>query len=180
VEAAVGAIRDPVTLISEQRNMMSMPAIVGLSKDAATKPLYSLLEIFAEGKLEDYKNFETSYAKVFTQYDLSKEECIRHMRLLSLCSLASEHEEVPYSAIASTLQIDDCDVEKWVIEAVSTGLISAKMDQLQKVVMIEQCVVRKFGTEQWRALQTKLHAWRKNVKTVLDGLKTSHAVQESM
>ena len=167
ISVAVGAVRDPLTLISEQRNMMSMPAIVALSNDPNTQPLHRLLEIFAEGKLEDYKNFEASNSAVFSQYNLSKEDCIRNIRLLSLCSLAAEHEEVPYSVIASTLQVADEAVEKWVIEAVSSWLISAKMDQLQKVVMVEQCVVRKFGIDQWKTLQSKLHAWKKNVKAEL-------------
>jgi len=141
----------------------------------ATKPLLTLLEIFAKGKLEDYKTFDATHGSIVSQYGLSKEECIRHMRLLSLCSLAAEHEEIPYSAIASTLQVEADEVEKWVIDAVSSGLISAKMDQLQHVVMVERCVVRKFGIEQWKTLQSKLNAWKKNVKEVLDGLKHSQA-----
>ena len=113
------------------------------------------------------------------EFGLSKDECIRHMRLLSLCSLAAEHEEIPYGAIASTLNVNAEDVEKWVIAAVSSGLISAKMDQLQRVVMVERCVVRSFGMEQWQALQVKLNTWKKSVKGVLEGLKQSQiAVQE--
>ncbi len=135
-----------------------------------------LLEIFANGKLEDYERFVATYASIFDQYGLSKHECIRHMRLLSLCSLASEHEEIPYSAIASSLSIEEDEVEKWVIDAVSSGLISAKMDQLQRVVMVERCIVRSFGIEQWQALQAKLLSWKKSVKGVLDGLRQSQAV----
>lgn len=95
------------------------------------------------------------------------------MRLLSLCSLATEHEEIPYDAIASTLQVDESVVENWVIDAVSSGLLSAKMDQLQNVVMVERCVVRRFGIEQWKILQERLNVWKKNVKGVLEGLKQS-------
>lgn len=97
------------------------------------------------------------------------------MRLLSLCSLSTEHEEIPYDAIASTLQVDQSDVENWVIAAVSSGLLEAKMDQLQHVVMVERCVVRRFGIEQWKILQDRLNLWKKNVKSVLDGLKQSQA-----
>jgi translation initiation factor 3 subunit M len=52
------------------------------------------------------------------------------------------------------------------------------MDQLQKVVMVERCVVRKFGTEQWKALQSRLHSWKKNVKSVLEGLEKSQAMTQ--
>eukprot|EP00590_Aulacoseira_subarctica_P007387 CAMPEP_0172434368 /NCGR_PEP_ID=MMETSP1064-20121228/70588_1 /TAXON_ID=202472 /ORGANISM="Aulacoseira subarctica , Strain CCAP 1002/5" /LENGTH=464 /DNA_ID=CAMNT_0013182581 /DNA_START=43 /DNA_END=1438 /DNA_ORIENTATION=+ len=178
-EAAIGAIRDPVTLFVEQRTMLSMPAILALADSPATKPLLVLLEIFAKGKLKDYEDFVTANGRMLEEFGLSKDECIRHMRLLSLCSLAAEHEEIPYGAIASTLNVNAEDVEKWVIDAVSSGLISAKMDQLQRVVMVERCVVRSFGMEQWQALQVKLNAWKKSVKGVLEGLKQSQiAIQE--
>jgi translation initiation factor 3 subunit M len=140
------------------------------------KPIiHSLLSIFQQGKLEDFQSFIKTNPSACSDYNSSEEEAIRHMRLLSLCSLATEHEEIPYDAIAATLQVDESEVEGWVIAAVSSGLVSAKMDQLQHVVMVERCVVRKFGIEQWKILQTRLDAWKTNVKTVLDGLKQSQA-----
>mmetsp|Transcript_52289 Transcript_52289/g.78014 ORF Transcript_52289/g.78014 Transcript_52289/m.78014 type:complete len:99 (-) Transcript_52289:113-409(-) len=90
-----------------------------------------------------------------------------------LCCKRAENEEIPYGAIASTLHVKDEEVESWVIAAVSSGLLSAKMDQLQQVVMVERCAVRKFGMEQWKMLQTRLNDWKRNVKGVLDGLKQS-------
>ena len=52
-----------------------------------------------------------------TKHGINHEECVANMRLLSLCSLATEHEEIPYSAISKTLQVDDDDVEEWVLRA---------------------------------------------------------------
>merc|ERR1712008_500577 len=127
---------------------------------------------FQEKKLQDFQSFTTTN----TTNTLSHSDCIRHMRLLSPCSLATEHEEIPYDAIATTLQIDEADVEEWVIAAVSSGLLSAKMDQLQRVVMVEGCVVRKFGMEQWKVLQRRLDVWKRNVRGVLDGLKQGSQV----
>jgi len=172
-DASVGAIQDPVALFTEQRGMLVMPAIVGLGNNPATKQLHALLQIFQEGKLQDYDAFVTNNSPTLTEYGLSNDDCVRYMRLLSLCSLAAEHEEIPYGAIASTLHVKDEEVESWVIAAVSSGLLSAKMDQLQQVVMVERCAVRKFGMEQWKMLQTRLNDWKRNVKGVLDGLKQS-------
>jgi hypothetical protein len=103
------------------------------------------------------------------------EQCRTNMRMLSLCSLASEQYyqqgEIPYQAIADTLSISPDQVEPWVISAVGSGLITAKMDQLNNLVMVERSVMRKFGPEQWRMLQTRLHAWKSNVAQVLETLK---------
>ena len=100
------------------------------------------------------------------------------MRILSFCSLAAEHEEIPYSVVAETLQTPVEDVEKWVIAAVSSGLLSAKMDQLQQKVMVERSVVRKFDMEQWKALQARLHLWKQNVGGILEAYKQSLKKQQ--
>jgi translation initiation factor 3 subunit M len=174
-ESALGAIRDPVTLFSEQRTILSLHPIATLQE--TDNDIYTLLEIFQQGKLEDFQSFIQTHPHTLSSNHLSEQDAIRHMRLLSLCSLATEHEEIPYDAIATTLQVDQSEVESWVIDAVSSGLLSAKMDQLQHVVMVERCVVRRFGMEQWKVLQTRLDVWKKNVKAVLEGLKQSHHSQ---
>jgi len=179
-DAAVGAVSDPVTLFDEQRGMLSLPAVVALGGSPSTKSLYELLRIFQEGKLDDFESFASSNPSAVTDAGLSRETCVRHMRLLSLCSLAAEHEEIPYSAIGSTLRVDDAEVESWVISAVSSGLLVAKMDQLQKVVLVERCVVRKFGQEQWGDLKGRLDAWKKNVGGILRGLEQSQATAQQV
>lgn len=177
-EASIYAIRDPITLFSTQRRILSLPAVSALKKSESA--LYDLLKIFMEGKLQDYRDFTAMPDKmtVFATFKLNEDECMRNMCLLSLVSLASEHEEIPYSAIASTLNIKEDDVERWVIRAVGSGLMDAKMDQLRKVVLVERCAVRQFGTKEWTALKHRLDKWKTNVKGVLDALDKSGAVAD--
>jgi len=174
-EAAVGAIRDPVSLFVHQRSMLSLPAIQALGQSNGM--LLGLLKIFQEGKLSDYKAFLDSNGgedAVLKPLGLDAESCMRNMRILSLCSLASDLEEIPYSTIAETLQLpSDSEVESWVIAAVSSGLLQAKMDQLEHTVMVERSVVRQFGPEQWKSLQSRLRLWKQNVGGLLAGLKDS-------
>ncbi|KAL7554624.1 hypothetical protein ACHAWF_018126 [Thalassiosira exigua] len=172
-DAAVYAIRDPINLFSTQRRILSIPAVSALQKSQPA--LYDLLKIFMEGRLQDYRDFTAMPDKtaVFSSFGLDEGECMRNMCLLSLVSLAGEHEEIPYSAIATTLGVDEGEVEGWVIKAVSSGLMEAKMDQLRKVVLVERCVVRQFGTKEWTALKQRLDAWKANVKSVLDALEKS-------
>lgn len=175
-EAAIGAIRDPVSCFLQQRNMLSLPAIQALQKTDAK--LLDLLKVFQEGKLSDYQTFLDSNGgeDVLKQWELDASACRKNVKILSLCTLASEHDEIPYSAIAETLQLpSDAEVESWVIAAVSSGLLQAKMDQLQNKVMVERTVVRKFDMEQWKALRNRLSLWKTNVGGILDALKESQA-----
>lgn len=172
-QAAIGAIRDPVSLFAQQRKILSLPAVQALEKSDA--PLFALLKVFQEGNLEDYNSYIKSNGgdAVLAQWQLSAEDCARNMRILSLCSLAANNEEIPYATVAKSLQTDAGDVEKWVIAAVSSGLLSAKMDQLEQKVMVERSVVRKFDMEQWKALQSRLHLWKQNVGGILEAYKQS-------
>ncbi len=125
-----------------------------------------------------YRDFNAMPDKmtVFSTFGLDEEVCMKNMCLLSLVSLAGEHEEIPYGAIATTLNIPEEEVEHWVIRAVSSGLMEAKMDQLRKVVLVERCAARQFGMKEWTALKLRLDTWKSNVRGVLDALKKSGAV----
>ena len=55
--------------------------------------------------------------------------------------------------VADTLQVKgDEEVEEWVLRAIQTGLMEAKMDQMQRVVVIRRCTNRVFGPSQWKVL----------------------------
>lgn len=175
-QALVGALRDPMTLFSHQRNLLNTQAVKALRKSEAA--LVGLFEVFAEGKLSDYQQFlkQNGGDGVLTGYGLDSSQCERYMKILSLCSLAAEHEEIPYQTVADTLQSDVTEVEAWVIAAVESGLLEAKMDQLSQKVMVERCVVRRFDMEQWKALQSRLESWKSNVASVLETLEQKEAI----
>jgi translation initiation factor 3 subunit M len=147
----------------------------------------ALLTVFQEGKLQEYHDFVKANGgdAAVTKYGLDPTTCVKQIRILSLCTLAAEHEEIPYAVVSKTLQLDSTAssdsanaskvVEQWVIAAVSSGLLSAKMDQLQEKVMVERCVVRKFDMEQWKVLQARLKTWKQNVGGILDAYKQSQA-----
>jgi hypothetical protein len=100
-DAPMGAIRDPVTLFFyQQHGMLTMPAIQALYQNIETERLYGLLTIFQEEKLEGYHEFVKKHGLL---NDLSAENCIHHLRILSPCSLAAEHEEIPYATVVQTL-----------------------------------------------------------------------------
>lgn len=130
-----------------------------------------------EGKLQDYRDFAAmpDKATAFATHGLDEDACMRNMCLLSLVSLAAEHEEIPYAAVASTLSVDESEVERWVVRAVGSGLMEAKMDQLRGVVLVERCAVRRFGAGEWTALKRRLDTWKANVRGVLEAMERGGA-----
>jgi translation initiation factor 3 subunit M len=172
-EAAVGAIRDPVTLFRYQRDLLSRPAIQALQQ--RDSDLFGLLTIFQEGTVSEYESFLSSHGgadALLSKWGLNPAQCLRFVRVLSLCSLALGRESISYGEIAQSLHLSESDqVESWVIAAVSSGLLQAKMDQLAQVVTVERCVVRKFDMDQWKSLQSKLTAWKDHLGGILAELK---------
>jgi translation initiation factor 3 subunit M len=180
-EAAVGAIRDPVSLFRYQRDLLSRPAILALQQ--RDSDLFGLLTIFQEGTVSDYEAFLSSRGDADTllsKWGLNPTACLRYVRILSLCSLAVGRESISYSEISQSLHLSESDkVESWVIAAVSSGLLQAKMDQLAQVVTVERCVVRKFDVDQWKSLQSKLTAWKDHLGGILSALQQQNDVPAS-
>ena len=168
-KAALGAIQSPFNSMDQQRNLLQLDAI-----QAIEPTLLDLLKIFQEGMLVDYQNFIQSNKSILEKYQLDEKECEKNIKILTLCSLAANQEEIPYATIADALQLSETEVESWVIAAVGSGLLKAKMDQLASKVVVEKCTIRKFDMPQWKALQAKLQSYKQSIRDILETLKSSN------
>jgi len=144
-----------------------------LEKDTNGRALLQLLRIFVGETLESFKAFVDQHPDLLKSLALKEEECSRKMRLLSLATLAAAHQEIPYSSISKTLYIPESEVESWVVLAISENLISAKMDQLRRIVTISQSLQRVFARPQWKQLSDSLATWRNNIKVLSETLHQS-------
>ncbi|KAI7903045.1 uncharacterized protein BX663DRAFT_454389 [Cokeromyces recurvatus] len=126
---------------------------------------YQLLDVFLNGNLATYQSFAQTHASLIKDADRN----LYKMRLLSLASLGSENlsRELSYADIASNLQIEEDEIEMWVIDVIRAGLVEAKLDQLNKTVIVHRSIYRVFGPEQWKKLSTTLNAWKENLNDIL-------------
>lgn len=118
---------------------------------------------------------------------LDKAQLERKIRLLTLASLGFQNigRDVPYTTLASALQIDQSEVEKWVIDGwcpllrshplyqhsllsvIRAGLVSGKLSQSSRVFHITRSTSRAFERDQWVALEQRLVAWQTGLVAVL-------------
>jgi len=126
---------------------------------------FELLDVFLNGTLSTYQTFATAHTSLIKDADKN----VHKMRLLSLASLGSENlsRELTYAEIANNLQIPEDEVEMWVIDVIRAGLVEAKLDQLNKTVIVHRSIYRVFGKEQWKKLSTSLSAWKDNLNEIL-------------
>lgn len=175
--ACTTAMKDPDTYKLDE--LLDFAAVQQLK--SSEPQVVALLSIFVQGKLADYKTFVKANGGVLKQLGLDGTACEDKMRLLTLASLANEHEEVPYSAVASDLGLaatgDDwmADVEGCVIQAIAAGLIEARLDQRRQVVIITRSTQRQFQDDDWKQLGDKLANWRDHVQRMLMVIESAAA-----
>jgi len=163
-KAAVEAIKYPE--IVESDHLLKISAIRQL--ETSNPRVWQLLKLFAEDTLESFEKFAENNPGFLDSVGLVYEDCVKKMRLLSLATLAAKHDsEVPYSIISQTLSIDEGEVEYWVILAISTNILDAKLDQLRRVVLINRAAQRVFTKAEWEMLSKSLRVWKDSVGQLL-------------
>jgi len=178
---AVGAILEAIKIpdVYHFEGLLEVPAIKQLEKDPKHGRLYQLLTIFVSEPLEAFKSFTTGNPGYLQQLGLDEAQCTHKMKLLSLATLGAANPEVSYATIAKALQINEDEVESWVISAISEGVLEAKMDQLRRTVRVTRSLQRVFTRAQWKQLSENLEAWKKNVQTLLQTLQDcKHQTQQ--
>lgn len=64
------------------------------------------------------------------------------------------------------LDIDEDDIEEWIIEAMSHGIVDAKIDQLNEKVIIKTTTVRQINKAEWLKIQEKIRIWKQRFQTI--------------
>ncbi|KAI8341392.1 hypothetical protein BC941DRAFT_449817 [Chlamydoabsidia padenii] len=142
-------------------DLIQLPAIQQI-KDTDE---FKLLDVYLNGNLESYQTFISSHSGLIADQQAG----MRKIRLLSLASLGSENlaRELTYGEISKALAINEDQVEMWVIDVIRAGLVEAKLDQLNKTVIVHRSIYRVFGKEQWKQLSVRLNTWKDSLNDIL-------------
>ncbi|GFP97916.1 eukaryotic translation initiation factor 3 subunit m [Phtheirospermum japonicum] len=163
-----------------QADLLELPAVAQLEKDEKYAPVYQLLNIFLTKRLDAYLEFHSSNSDLLNSYGLVHEDLFAKMRLISLVDLGkNESGQIPYSLIKETLQIEDSEVEPWVVKAITAKLIDCRIDQINQVVIVSRCTERVFGSHEWQFLRSKLAAWRGNIANVISTIQANKITEDS-
>lgn len=121
------------------------PVIQAVSKhnvnNAELQGLITLLRIICEGDIAQYIAYEKSNGALMAKHAIANEAVMHSLRLLKLCNLATRVDtarsgELSYDAIAAGLEVNVDDVEIWVVDAISNGLMTATIDQVKRIVVV--------------------------------------------
>lgn len=176
LEAALDAIRLPD--LFQFDGLLDLVPVKQLEK--SHPKVFQLLNIFVSESLDTFFTFINANPTCLESLGLNKEDCITKMRYLSLATLCAANTKVSYTLIGKTLQIDQSEVENWVVSAMSEEILDAKLDQLKGIVIINRSLQRVFTMNQWKQLRERLNVWTTNIEMLLKIMQEARITQHQM
>ncbi|KAK8725783.1 hypothetical protein OTU49_010479, partial [Cherax quadricarinatus] len=161
----IASLADPTTYIMD--HLLTLKPVKFLEGEL----IHDLLTIFVSEKLPGYIHFYNNHKEFISSIGLDHEANVRKMRLLTFMQMAESQSEMSFEVIMQELQLGPEEVEGFIIEALKTKLVSARMDQSQHKVYVSSRVHRTFGRNQWQALHDTLTSWRANLSLVKDSMQ---------
>lgn len=160
MKCIVTALGDPNTFLLDP--LLSLKPVIFLEGEL----IHDLLSIFVAEKFQSYMQFYENHKEFVTSQGLNHEQNMKKMRLLSFMQLAESNPEMSFSLLKDELQIEESEVESFIIEVLKTKLVRARIDQKEHKVHISSTMHRTFRIAQWQQLHDLLFTWRDNLALV--------------
>ncbi|PVU96309.1 hypothetical protein BB561_001274 [Smittium simulii] len=153
--------------------LAEIPAIASLSSSFE----YSILAHFLQESHTSWSDFVASNKDKLASLNVDVETATNKLQILALNSIGNQNlgKKISYSTISKRVFADevedsdlrDFEIESIIIDSIKTGLISAKIDQLDRSVIITRSTARKFGPEQWSNILDHLNSWKSSLSSLL-------------
>jgi len=167
VELAEETIKRPdIVYIDTVLRLDAIKNLVGTDEGK----IVELLEVFVSGVPADLETFFSANAQYCQARGFDHTQCLRKIRLLHLASHAasSTNGQLSLTAVAKSLSMSEAELEELVVLAIGENLLDAKIDQINRVVLIRSAVQREFDKVHWERFQGKLAQWKENIKSLID------------
>lgn len=171
IKCILTALADPKTFLLDP--LLALSPVRFLKGEL----IHDLLLVFVSEKLPSYMQFYKDHKEFVTSQGLNHELNMKKMRLLSFMGLAESNPEMSFDMLQKELQIAENEVEPFIIEVLKTKLVRARMDQTARKVHVSSTMHRTFGQAQWLQLKDLLTAWRGNLTTIQESMKTVATAQ---
>uniref|UniRef100_K3WBJ5 Eukaryotic translation initiation factor 3 subunit M n=1 Tax=Globisporangium ultimum (strain ATCC 200006 / CBS 805.95 / DAOM BR144) TaxID=431595 RepID=K3WBJ5_GLOUD len=175
VRTAKLVLQQPVASFIARIDLLANPVVAALKGDK----LYELLEIVSTKALAEYLAFYKSAGDAFFKDNgLDAAQLEATMRLFTLSTLPTGFNEIAYAVVAKALVIKEDEVEQWVVKAITSNVVSAKIDQLKRTVVISRTLQRGFGAVEWKEIDVKLQVYKKNVGALLEVVRSARQAHQ--
>mmetsp|Transcript_20180 Transcript_20180/g.36560 ORF Transcript_20180/g.36560 Transcript_20180/m.36560 type:complete len:420 (-) Transcript_20180:32-1291(-) len=167
-EASLLLVKDTLQIQSviQFDDILALDTVQALKKTKHAA-LVDLCDVFLLGGVNDLRAFKDKNPKLFDEHELSFADAMAKIRLLALATAVHGKSEMSLTEVAAILEENEDNVERWVVRALSEGVIDGRIDQLNNKVLVKSAFQRKFGKEEWSFLDAKLTHWIDNLENVI-------------
>jgi len=164
--------------LAHSDKLLSSSSVKSLSSDEDFAPLYQLLRIFANDSVQAYQKWSEGNKDLMTKHGLVHQNNLRKLRTLTFCSLGLNADKLTFAVLKDKLMLTDASaIESAVIDAVTSGLVEAKIDQENELIIIQRVTHRSFDNSDWKSIHEKLISWQANVSHVLGTLHSAQTTR---
>ena len=119
----------------------------------SSKEVFELLELVIQADMKKFSNDLKKYKQLLEKNNIEESEMLEKKQYLTLCSLdLAAKNTFTFQEFASMLNLNQDEVDEWVINAVTGDIIDAKLDQIQETIQINSHKLAKISEEEWKAL----------------------------
>jgi len=157
----VASLADPQTFLLDR--LLQLTPVKFLEREL----IHDLLKIFVSDRLEAYQSFYKNHQEfIVNQLGLNHDANMRKMRILTFMQIAETQSEISFKEIQKSMQIEEGEVEEFLIDLLRTRLVRAKIDQPREMVHVTSAMHRTFDKAHWTQLHSLLTDWKTNLHTV--------------
>jgi len=92
-------------------------------------------------------------------------ECLRQKRHAN--GEPNSEASISIDQLKEDLELrDDVSVEEFIIDAIRTNMVKAKLSQSDRKVIIHHAVPREFQRRHWEELNNRLNVWREQISKI--------------
>jgi len=154
-------LADPQTFLLDR--LLQLTPVKFLEREL----IHDLLKIFVSDRLEAYQSFYKNHQEfIVNQLGLNHDANMRKMRILTFMQIAETQSEISFKEIQKSMQIEEGEVEEFLIDLLRTRLVRAKIDQPREMVHVTSAMHRTFDKAHWTQLHSLLTDWKTNLHTV--------------
>jgi len=120
--------------------------------------------------LKEYMDFYNGHKEFLNKMNLDHAQLTQKMRVLSLISMAEKNPEVSFSQIERDLDLPADQVERFIIDALKTRLLTARIDQAARKVVVQAAVKRALSKPHWVNIRDTLARWKASIHHIKENL----------
>ncbi|KAL2919807.1 hypothetical protein HK105_200724 [Polyrhizophydium stewartii] len=141
--------------------LLDVPSVRELENSEQHSQHFRLLSIFAYGTVQDYKANQASLPALTPQQ-------LKKLRQLTIATLSSRSRVLGYDLLLEVLDIDNLrELEDLIIDAIYQNIISGKLDQRKKCLVVEFAMGRDVKPDQVHAILGILREWLATSENIL-------------